>query len=229
MNNLYFWYILFGIAPSIIWLLIFLRKDSHPESNRMILKIFLYGILAALPAAFIEVGIDKLPLGEILYFLVGVALVEEVFKYLVVKKKVVGNPEFDEPVDAMLYMIIAALGFAAAENVLNMFLLSKPQYFLETFLTGGVRFIGATFLHALCSGLVGYYLALSFLYTKKRLKLVTQGLFSAILLHGLYDLSIIKIEGDIKFIIPIIILIFLAIFISFGFQKVKKLKSICRT
>jgi RsiW-degrading membrane proteinase PrsW (M82 family) len=223
----YLWYIFFGIAPSIIWLLIFLRKDSHPESNRMILKIFFYGALATIPAALIEVGIAKLPLGLILYYFLGVALVEEVFKYLVVKKKVVENPEFDEPVDAMLYMIIAALGFAAAENILNMFFLSQPQYLLETFLVGGIRFVGATFLHALSAGLVGYYLALSFFYTKKRLKLITKGLLIAILLHGLYNLSIIKIEGDEKFIIPIIILISLAVFISFGFQKVKKLKSIC--
>ncbi len=225
---IYPWYIFFGIAPSIIWLLIFLKKDSHPESNRMILKIFFYGALATIPTALIEVGIGSFPIGEILYFMVGVALVEEVFKYLVVKKRVVESSEFDEPVDAMLYMIIAALGFAAVENILNMFLLLKPQYFFDAFLVGGIRFVGATFLHALCSGLVGYYLALSFLYTKRRFKMIAKGLLIAVLLHGFYDLSIIKIEGMAKFIIPIIILIFLSIFVSLGFQKVKKLKSICK-
>lgn len=225
---IYPWYIFFGIAPSIIWLLIFLKKDSHPESNRMILKIFFYGALATIPAALVEVGIGSFPIGEILYFMVGVALVEEVFKYLVVKKRVVESSEFDEPVDAMLYMIIAALGFAAVENILNMFLLLKPQYFFDAFLVGGIRFVGATFLHALCSGLVGYYLALSFLYTKRRFKMIAKGLLIAVLLHGFYDLSIIKIEGMAKFIIPIIILIFLSIFVSLGFQKVKKLKSICK-
>jgi len=225
---IYPWYIFFGIAPSIIWLLIFLKKDSHPESNRMILKIFFYGALATIPTALIEVGIGSFPIGEILYFMVGVALVEEVFKYLVVKKRVVESSEFDEPVDAMLYMIIAALGFAAVENILNMFLLLKPQYFFDAFLVGGIRFVGATFLHALCSGLVGYYLALSFLYTKRRFKIIAKGLLIAVLLHGFYDLSIIKIEGMAKFIIPIIILIFLSIFVSLGFQKVKKLKSICK-
>jgi len=225
---IYPWYIFFGIAPSIIWLLIFLKKDSHPESNRMILKIFFYGALVTIPTALVEVGIGNFPIGEILYFMVGVALVEEVFKYLVVKKRVVESSEFDEPVDAMLYMIIAALGFAAVENILNMFLLLKPQYFFDAFLVGSIRFVGATFLHALCSGLVGYYLALSFLYTKRRFKIIAKGLLIAVLLHGFYDLSIIKIEGMAKFIIPIIILIFLSIFVSLGFQKVKKLKSICK-
>ncbi len=44
-------YIFFGLAPSFIWLLFFLRKDAHPESNPMILKIFFYGMLAAFPSS----------------------------------------------------------------------------------------------------------------------------------------------------------------------------------
>ena len=55
----YLFYIIFALAPSVIWLLFFLRKDSHPESNRMILTVFLLGILAAIPAALIETGFLK--------------------------------------------------------------------------------------------------------------------------------------------------------------------------
>jgi len=47
-------------------------------------------------------------------------------------------------------------------------------------------------------------------------------------LHGLYDFSIMKVEGSFKFMIPITILMGLIIFITIGFQKVKKLKSICK-
>ena len=101
----YPFYIFFGLAPSAIWLLFYLRKDAHPESNRMVLKIFLYGLLAALPAVFLEVGIfqefEKLPLSPalitILNIFIGVALVEEVLKYLVVRGKVLNSSEFDEP------------------------------------------------------------------------------------------------------------------------------------
>jgi len=122
----YPFYIFFGLAPSIIWLLFYLRKDAHPESNRMIIKIFFFGLLSALPAVFLEVGIfqefNRLALPSIfitiLNVFIGVALVEEVLKYLVVRGKVVKSPELDEPLDLMLYMIIAALGFAALENIL---------------------------------------------------------------------------------------------------------------
>jgi len=228
-------YVFFGLAPSIIWLLFFLRKDSHPESNRMILKIFFYGMLAALPAVLIELGfsqqINQLPLPKILvlviYVFLGIALVEEGLKYLVVKKQVLKNPEFDEPVDIMLYMIISAFGFAALENLLILFPLIQPFQLLESFVISILRFTGATFLHALCSGLIGYFLALSFLQAKNRLKLRYTGIAIAVLLHGLYNLSIIKVEGNLKFALPIIIIIGLAIFISLGFKKVKKLKSVC--
>lgn len=231
----YIFYIFFGLAPSIIWLLFFLRKDAHPESNRMILKIFFCGMLAAVPAALIELGFAEqvnqtfLPKLLILIFYVffGIAFVEEIFKYLVIQKQVLKDAEFDEPVDAMLYMIIAALGFAALENLLILFPLSHSFQIFETFLVSSFRFVGATFLHALCAGLIGYFLALSFLKAEKRAKLKVTGIGLAVLLHGLYDFSIIKIGGGWKFVLPIIILIGLAIFISLGFKKVKKLKSIC--
>lgn len=149
-------------------------------------------------------------------------------KYLVVKKMVLNHREFDEPVDAMLYMIIAALGFAALENLLILLPMSAHFQFFEAAFVSVFRFIGATFLHALCSGLVGYYLALSFCQTKNRLKLTLKGMLIAALLHGLYDFSIMKVEGSFKFVLPIIILTGLIIFVTMGFQKIKKLKSICK-
>ncbi len=227
-------YTFFGILPSVIWLMFYLRRDSHPEPKRMVLKIFFYGMLAAVPAVLLEVGIleefKSLPavLTSILNIFVAVALVEEFLKYLVVKGKVFNSSEFDEPLDIMLYMIISALGFAASENILILFSLG-PTFLLEkTFSISVFRFFGATFLHALCSGLLGYFLALSFFETKNRIKLLIAGLGIATLLHGLYNFSIIEIEGDLAFFIPILILISLAIFTVLGFKRLKKLKSICK-
>jgi RsiW-degrading membrane proteinase PrsW (M82 family) len=233
----YLFYIIFALAPSVIWLLFFLRKDVHPESNRMILIVFSFGILAAIPAALIEMGflqilqdfIKSSILFLILSVFIGVALIEEVFKYLVVKGGVFTNPEFDEPIDVLLYMIIAALGFAVTENLLILSPISEPfQFqFWETLTISAFRFIGATFLHALCSGTLGYFLAISFLKTRERFKLLFFGFSLTILLHGLYNFSIMKIEGNLRFAIPIAILMTLAIFVSLGFQKLKKIKSIC--
>lgn len=229
-------YIVLGVLPSIIWLLFYLRKDAHPESNRMVLKIFFYGMLIALPAVFLEMGIFSV-IGElkfspsivtILNTFLGVALIEEVLKYLVVREKVLNNPEFDEPIDVMLYMIIVALGFAAVENILILFGLAPTFLIAEALSISLFRFLGATFLHALVSGTVGFFIAISLFETKKRTQLIALGLGLAIILHGLYNFAIIKTEGNLKLLIPLIIIIGLAIFVSFSFKKLNKLKSVCK-
>lgn len=225
-------YIALGTLPSFVWLIFYLRKDVHPESNRMILKIFFYGMLIALPVVLIETGIVQsvkdmdLPLIQtnLLNMFVGVALIEELMKFLVVREKVLKNPEFDEPIDAPLYMIIAALGFAAVENILILFSLGPVFLFKEAFSTMIFRFIGATFLHGLCSGAIGYFLAVSVCQKKNQVKTVSKGLLLATLLHGLYNFSIIGIRGMFSVIIPLIILLSLAIFLAHSFQRLKQLK-----
>jgi len=113
--------LIFGIVPSIIWLAFYLRTDVHPEPNRMVLKVFFWGMLATIPAVLIELGalplLQSLSLPETLtfylYVFLAIALVEELLKYGVFYWKVRHSKELDEPIDIPLYMIISALGFAA--------------------------------------------------------------------------------------------------------------------
>jgi RsiW-degrading membrane proteinase PrsW (M82 family) len=226
-------YIVFAVLPSFIWLNFYLRRDVKPEPKLMILKIFCYGMLATLPAIFFERAIfgefSKLNFSPtfttILNIFLGVALVEEFLKFLVVKEKVLQNPEFDEPIDAMIYMIISALGFAAGENILIFVplhpLWGYPTLFSEIFGVSLLRFLGATFLHALASAIIGFFIGLSFFEEKRRGKLIFFGLTLAILLHGFYNFSIMKGEGSLKLLIPSLLLIISAILVSFGFKKLK--------
>lgn len=249
---IYVIFVIFGLLPSIIWLLFYLRKDVHPESNKMILKVFFFGMLAAVLAAVIEMelfgafvflggGYTKTFLFFLFSEFIIIALVEETSKFLFVKEKVVNHWEFDEPVDAMIYMIIVALGFAALENTLVLFS-NSGDYIIssviqEAALISSFRFLGATFLHALASGTIGYFLALSFFKPAKRLELILKGLIIATLLHGLFNISIMVIESGarednmIKFVSSfafiIVLLSGLAFFVSRGFRKLKKLKSVC--
>ena len=221
-------YIVFGTLPSLIWLNFYLRRDVKPEPKLMILKIFCYGMLATLPAIFFETAIfgelSKLNFSPtpvtILNIFLGVALVEEFLKFLVVKEKVLRNPEFDEPIDAMIYMIISALGFAAGENILILVPL-KYTLFSEIFGVSLLRFLGATFLHALCAAIIGFFIGLSFFEEKRRGKLIFFGLTLAILLHGFYNFYIMKGEGSLKLLVPLLLLLIAAIFVSFGFKKLK--------
>lgn len=232
-------YIIFGVVPSLAWLAYYLRKDAHPESNSMVLKIYAWGAATTLPVFFIQVGASYLlkdinlnPLiSSLIYWFIAISLSEELFKYLVIKFKVLNSPHLDEPVDLMIYMVIAALGFAAVENTMYMFLPAGQFSFGfvldRTLKLSLIRFLGGTFLHTLCSAVIGYAIAISLCDQKnKRLEAIT-GIIIAVVLHGIYDFSIIALEGNLKIITPITVLIILAIFTSLGFEQLKKLKGIC--
>ncbi len=233
-------YIIFGLLPSLTWLSYYLRKDLHPEPKRMILKIFLWGAVITIPVFFVQIGAAYF-LGQanispiltsIIYWFVVISFSEELFKYFVVKIKVINSPHLDEPLDAMLYMVVAALGFAALENILYLFSpvsnMSFDQMMNRTLLISFIRFVGATFLHTLCSAVIGYFLATSFCFEKKRYLLFFSGLIITTLLHGLYDFSIMTLDGYARVAIPVIIILTLAFLVFSGFDKLKKQKGICK-
>ena len=236
-------YILFGVLPSLVWLFYYLKKDLNPEPKKMIVKVFFYGALITIPTFFLQITLVNLLeqlhflnlspfIIEILKWFIIIALTEEFLKYLVVRLAVFNSSEMDEPLDVMLYMVVSALGFTAVENVLYLF---SPidnisfQSIIKTAVTVSfIRFIGATFLHTLCSALFGYFLALSFIRSKNKVMLSLTGLFLATFLHGLYNFSIIVLQGPWNFIIPIIVILGLIIFMTYDFDEIKKIKSICK-
>jgi len=233
-------YIIFGVLPSLIWLFYYLRKDLHPEPKRMIIKIFLWGALITLPVFFVQIGLTRLlgtininPLAKsLIYWFLIIAFSEEFFKYLVIRIKVINSPHLDEPLDIMLYMVVASLGFAALENVLYLFpptgQISFNQIMDRTLIIDLIRFVGAIFLHTLCSAVIGYSLAISFCEVKTKHISLIAGILMATVLHGIYDFSIMTLDGYIKFAIPAIVILVLAILVFSGFERLKKMKSICK-
>lgn len=235
MRAYYYLFYLFGFLPSIIWLMFYLRKDKHPESNKMVLKIFIYGMISAAPATYLEIKYRALvsPLSAFLAQAVGIsivavsALIEELSKYFLAWFGIFRNKELDEPIDIMLYMIIGALGFAAVENIM---VLTRFHPFLAMDKALQImfwRFVSATFLHALASGALGYFLALSFCRPKKTKWLFFLGLLISVSLHSLYNWSIIELNNFGKFLFPGLILIILGVLVGYWFRKIKNLKSAC--
>jgi len=195
----------------------------------MVLKVFLFGMVFAILALFLEMilieGIEKIRLPQkftqIIKIFFVVALIEEFLKFLVVREAVFESKELDEPIDCMIYMIISGLGFAATENLLLLFPL-KSEVFGKLFQVSLLRFISATFLHALSSGIVGFFIGISFFRKKERLKLISFGLFFATLLHGLYDFSIIEFEEKVGLFFSAILILISAYFVSILFKKIRE-------
>jgi len=131
----------------------------------------------------------------------------------------------------MLYMVIAALGFAAVENILYLFSPAGQMSLDETVNRALgiaiIRFVGATFLHTLCSAIIGYSIAISFDKPKRKYATIILGILIAVFLHGLYNFSLMTTEGFIQVIIPIAIIFTLAILVLLGFSKLKKMKGEC--
>jgi RsiW-degrading membrane proteinase PrsW (M82 family) len=222
-------YFFFAILPSLLWLNFYLKEDQRPEPKSMVLKVFLFGMAFAILALSIEKilieGIERIripqAISELVKIFLVVAFVEEFLKFLVVREIVFESKELDEPIDCMIYMIISGLGFAATENLLLFFPL-KSEIFGKIFQISLLRFISATFLHALSSAIVGFFIGLSFFRKKERLKLISLGIFSATLLHGLYNFSIIEFRERVGLFFSAILILISAYFVSIFLKRLRE-------
>lgn len=223
--------VVLGILPSLIWLWYWLHKDSHPEPKILITKVLLLGIMLSpiaivLQLLFVQLAarvlnMDPGALSDGPGFYLWASLVEEVVKYLAVFFVVLRSPDFDEPVDAMIYMLTAAMGFAAMENILviNRVLGDGVS---ATAGIWGLRFTGATLLHALSSALLGYFIALAWYYYEYRKTLFAVGLTLATLFHWVFNLFISNAEQSLSLLYSTLLLIVMAFLVSALFDKIKQ-------
>src|SRR3989344_7487769 len=139
-------HVILGLVAPLFWLGFFLFEDrEHPEPKFMIFIVFLGGILSAFMALSPEIYLNaKFPQTGLAYqskMLIPFAFIEELMKFTIVYLVIKYNKYFDEGVDAMIYMITAALGFAAIENIFNLFNILELHEVIQTTV---VRGIGAT-------------------------------------------------------------------------------------
>ncbi len=221
-----------GLLPALLWLWFWLREDANPEPRRILLLTFVAGMMMAMVALFLEQGANALItkwLNFLPKFLFSVILlfvwaaIEETVKYIAARRAALRLPSFDEPVDAIIYLITAALGFAALENILFLLKVFGGHGMLAGLITGNLRFLGATLLHVVTSAIVGASVAFSFFHKEKLIRNVLGGLLFATILHTLFNFFIIN-GGDtnlFKILIPLWLAVVILFFI---FEKIKGLK-----
>lgn len=192
--SLVFYPVALGFLPALLWLWFWLKEDCHPEPRSALLKAFVWGMIFVPIALILETVVFRLAFGNVfqntLVFWLSLAAIEETIKYEAASRSSFRSKNFDEPIDAPIYMITAALGFAAVENV---FFVLKGVMGQEDFITtGSLRFFGATLVHIISSGLVGAFLAYAFYKKENYLRNLAIGLILAIGLHALFNFFIIK-------------------------------------
>lgn len=210
-----------------IWLWFWLKQDKlHPEPKKYILLSFIFGIIVAALVLPVEEIITKFLPGAGIITILALSFAEEIFKYGGAYFSALKKTYMDEPVDAIIYIITVALGFAALENTLFIIhsLKTNGSDIAQTILVGNMRFIGSTLLHTVSSGVIGVFLALSF-YKGKIFKTIYLliGLILATALHTFFNFFIIKVQGAGIFMVFAIIWL-AVILLIFLFEIVKRIK-----
>lgn len=220
-----------AFLPAVFWFFIFLREDrADPEPKKLLIKLFVLGAFSGFIAGAVEIGILELfpsqmkeefnilfdqtgeinlTLGLIIFFILSIlvfAILEEIIKIASVRWAVYNHTHFNQIVDGAIFGVSAGLGFATLENFF---------YFIETNTTEGLgslvivftlRFFATTLLHALATGMAGYYLGKAKFLQKPRIFWI--GLLSASLVHAVFNLSLFAGVFGLLFVIIILVTVF---------------------
>ncbi|MTI59664.1 MAG: PrsW family intramembrane metalloprotease [Firmicutes bacterium] len=200
---------LVSILPGILWVWYFYRQDKYdPEPTNLIIRDFLWGIVIVLPASLLEspFGGYVTPQTPLLILFLStifvVGLVEEGLKSYTVYRLHYNHPDFDEPVDGIIYGVTVGLGFAAFENLVYATLFGLS--------VGLSRAVLTSLAHASFTGIFGYYLSKA--KEKQDRSLIWFGFVLVTFFHGLYDFLVIG--GFITTFYTIIIIVALQLYLA---------------
>lgn len=219
-----------GFLPAFFWLWFWLKEDElHPEPRHLIFLCFLGGMLSIPIAVFFQ-GIINSHFPEMSKTAVILCVIaEELCKFLAALSVALLSKDDNEPVDPIIYMITVALGFAAMENSLFVYKTLAEGSVAGGMITANMRFMGATLLHVLSSAAIGASLAFSFYKTEaKKIAYFLGGLTIAVILHSLFNLFIIRGDGQNTFSIFSLVW-FSVIVLLVMFEKVKSIYPLKKT
>lgn len=212
-----------AIIPVVIILMFVYKKDKNKEPIGLLISLFVGGIFSC----FLVITISRLLsnifpfmtnyngyLDVFLHAFVGVALVEEICKFLITYALAYRHKEFDEIYDMLSYAIFVALGFACFENVLY---IMGNETVISGLTVGIQRAITAIPGHA-CYGLfMGYHLSLAKVSAKRKNKIlernnVLKAIFIPTAIHGIYDFCCFT--GSVLFLAVFVVFIIIIDIIS---------------
>ena len=204
-----------SILPVFLLGMYIYKKDPEKEPTSLLVGLFMAGFLSAVLViiADIIIGFVDPDFYKILeennnlsfYKIFGVvffeiALVEEFFKWLMIRCLGYNNKEFDQLYDIIVYSVFVALGFAMVENIF---------YVLPGGVSLGIfRALFSVPAHTCFGVIMGTFLGLAKKYQKKDKSLSNLYMFYAILvptlLHTIFNFCLLSEE----FLFRVIFIIF---------------------
>ena len=193
--------LIISILPVILIGSFIYKKDKNKEPAKLLAKLFLAGVLSTIVVLIVSEFSQLIvpsfgkeleyqnSIERFFYAFIGIALIEETSKWIMVYFISYNHKEFDELYDMVIYAVFVALGFACVENIIYVF--------EGGISTGILRAISAVPGHA-CDGIfMGYYLAFAKLSDhnnnlKDKKKYIILSIVVPVLLHGIYDYCILS-------------------------------------
>lgn len=223
-----------AVIPVVIILTYIYLKDRNKEPWPLLIKLFFLGIgscilvlllskVLYLIFPFMEKDTSYMTFFEVMaYSFIGVALVEEFCKWVMVYIGAYFHKAYDEVYDGIVYAVYVSLGFACLENILYVFMNNSIA-------VGISRGILAVPGHACDAVFMGYYLALAKVYAslgKKNLenKNLLLSVIVPTILHGIYDFCLFS-NIDI---LLLVFLVFVVAMYIFSIKKIKQLSAQCK-
>ena len=217
-----------ALLPSLVLFIVLWRKDKQDkEPIGLLLKVFFLGALTIISAVALgSLGTNALTMvldsQSMLFIFIDnfilTALIEEGGKYIVLKKATRKHPAFNYTFDAVVYAVVASLGFATFENILYVF-----ENGVGTAITRAIISVPG---HAMDAVFMGFYYGIAKQASvagdeagcKKNL---VKALIVPTILHGFYDFCL-STPYDI------FILIFLIFEIIFTIVTIRKFRKLSR-
>lgn len=183
--------------------------NLRPEPMADLWKVFWAGVIIVFPVAFVEVFVSAFFAGMgfsgkamvLINSFIVYGLIEEYAKMRIVMRKIYSEASFDEHMDGIVYAVMASMGFAFLENVF---------YVLQHGVVVGVlRCITAVPMHAMTTGIMGYFIGLSIFEPRadRRQSIIYKGLAIAVFIHGAYDYFCLT-PGLFWLIIPLLFVVY---------------------
>ena len=208
-----------GIALAVF---IYYADKWEPEPKAMVIRSFLLGGLACFPSYYFEdvfleylgwEGItgsgDYSPWWHtVVYAFFGVALAEELCKFLFLKAFIYDRREFSEPFDGIVYGGLVGCGFATVENLFYVLPLGQQA--------GIMRMITAVPGHAFEGMILGYFMGRAKFSPEPEWEFA-KGLSVVVILHGIYDTAVLS-RLEWSFLI-IFAMVFLGLYLGLKAKK----------
>ena len=186
-----------------------------PEPVGLLVLTFVMGMLAASLSSLFYEGLGVLGLREdagyladtstgalFAYAVLAIGPIEEIAKLLPFVLVVLRFPQFDEPMDGIIYASFIGLGYAAVENWQYLEYLTTTEAIARGF--------ASPVIHILFASIWGHWIARAHLAGRKVIRTTFLSVAAASFLHGLYDFIVLL---NPRFALPIAALMIIGIWI----------------